>query len=326
MNPETWPDHRAEAERAYLDIIEALTPHETVILITPGCGKDDPVDRALESRPGIRKDNVRRLHIPYNDSWVRDTGPIFVKNDQGLLAHDFRFNAWGDKYQPWDDDDRLASHCCRTLEFPCHYHENFILEGGSIDANGQGTLLTTRQCLLNPNRNPHLDQTSIEEKLKQSLGVKRILWLNEGIEGDDTDGHIDDIARFVSPTRILTTLAHDRADPNWDALKENYAALKKMGDQDGNRLEIIDIPTPDIIVRGPFGRCPATYANFYIANNVVLVPVFDAPNQENVLSTFRDLFPTHTITPIDCRGLICGLGAIHCITQQIPKMEKMGQS
>lgn len=317
-NPETWPEHLVEAEQAYLDIIEALTPHEQVILITPGCEGDEMVAEAVASRTGIRKDNLRLIHIPYNDSWVRDTGPIFVKNGQERLAHDFRFNAWGDKYQPWDDDDRLAEKFCRMFEFPFQRHEKFILEGGSIDVNGCGTLLTTRQCLLNPNRNPHLDQSAIEQVLKTSLGIERILWLNEGIEGDDTDGHIDDIARFVSPNRILTTLAHDRSDANDQALKDNHAALKKMGDQDGNRIEIIDIPTPDVHLEGPFGRCPATYANFYIANKTVLVPVFDAPNQETVLSVFRDLFPSHRIAPINCSGLICGLGAIHCITQQIP--------
>jgi agmatine deiminase len=281
-------------------------------------GKKKVFQQALDSRPAIRKDQVRIAHIPYNDSWVRDTGPIFVQGPDGLIAQDFRFNAWGSKYEPWDDDDRLADQFCRMFEFPCQRHADFVLEGGSIDINGQGTLLTTRQCLLNPNRNPQLDQDGIEEVLKQSLGIERILWLNEGIEGDDTDGHIDDIARFVAPSRILTTLAHDQSDANYDALKENHAALKQMGDQDGNQLEIVDIPTPDLNLQGPFGPCPATYANFYIGNNVVLVPVFGAPNQESVLSVFRDLFPAHSIAPIDCTGLVCGLGAIHCITQQVP--------
>lgn len=318
-NPETWPEHLDAARRAFLDMIEALLPHENVILLARDCEASDSMESQLQARSLSGSNRLRIAHIPYNDSWLRDTGPLFVYTpDDEWVALDFRFNAWGGKYEPYDDDDQLARRISRMQGWPLSSHDSFILEGGSIDVNGDGTLLTTRQCLLNPNRNPDWSPEAIEGLLRKTLGISRILWLDEGIVGDDTDGHIDDIARFVGPTRVLTTLAHSRSDPNEAALRHNWSLLKTMGDQDGNLLEIIDIPTPDLDLRGPFGPCPASYANFYIANNVVLVPVFQAPNEESVLSVFRDLFPERSIIPIDCRGLVCGLGAIHCVTQQVP--------
>jgi agmatine deiminase len=196
---------------------------------------------------------------------------------------------------------------------------DLVLEGGSIDVNGKGTVLTTKQCLLNKNRNPHLSQEQIEEKLKRFLGLSNILWLDEGIEGDDTDGHVDDITRFVNPGRILTVVETDKSDANYAPLKNNADKLRSMRDQDGNPFEVIELPMPDKWVEGPFGRSPASYANFLVANNCVLVPVYSAPNEAQALSIFRDAFPDRKIVPIECTALVAGLGSIHCVTQQQPK-------
>jgi len=314
-NRETWPEHMDEARRAFCEMIGHLTKDERVRLLIP------PLDQ--EPPPSFPQEVVSRidfLEIPYNDSWMRDAGPIFVhseKEENRLAAHDFIFNAWGDKYQPWDDDDAIPSRALSSESIPV-YCQDFVLEGGSIDVNGRGTLITTEQCLLNPNRNPRWDRSGIEDQLKRLRGVQRVLWLGEGIEGDDTDGHVDDITRFVNETTLITMRAPNKSDANFLPLEENFKKLKTMGDQDGNKLTVVDLPMPDIELSGPFGRSPASYANFYIANKRVLVPVYGAPNGDSVLSSFRDLFPDREIIPIDCTGLVCGLGAIHCVTQQEP--------
>ena len=318
-NEETWPEHMAQARAAYAEMITALTRHQKVVLVVEGCADDDEVEALLTPYP-VDRSRLKVVHIPYNDSWMRDTGPIFITKpgaEHPLVAHDFIFNAWGAKYEPYSDDDAIPQHAARMFGFPLIRH-TMVLEGGSIDVNGQGTVLTTRQCLLNKNRNPTLTQEQIEANLKRFLGVQRVLWLDEGIEGDDTDGHIDDITRFVAPNRVVTVMENHKNDPNYGPLKTNLAKLKTYGDQDGNKLEVIDLPMPDIRVEGPFGRSPASYANFLIADQCVLVPVYSAPNQESVLSIFRDLFPGREIVPVECTGLVAGLGSIHCVTQQQP--------
>ncbi|MEM6821722.1 MAG: agmatine deiminase family protein [Verrucomicrobiota bacterium] len=318
-NLETWPEHMDEARRTYLDIIQALVEYESVSLIVENIADTETIQLALSKR-GISESKIRFFNYPYNDSWMRDAGPLFVVSPSAsdpILANDFIFNAWGDKYQPWNADDVLPQKISKDLDIPVVCHD-LVLEGGSIDLNGRGTLITTEQCLLNSNRNPSLSKSEIEGVLKKFLGIQRVLWLGEGIEGDDTDGHVDDITRFVDDTRVLTVLENSKSDPNYEPLKENWNRLKAMGDQDGNRLEVVDIPMPDRFLEGPFGRSPASYANFYIANRCVLVPTYAAPNEASVLSIFKDLFPDREIIPIDCVGLVCGLGSIHCITQQQP--------
>jgi agmatine deiminase len=319
-NSETWPVHLEATRGVYAEMIAALARFQKVYLLVKSCTADDGAEAHL-ARKVFPRENLRICHIPYNDSWMRDAGPIFITNpdaDVPLVANDFVFNAWGAKYEPYHDDDQIPRHATQLLQIPCISHD-FVLEGGSIDVNGRGSVLTTKQCLLNPNRNPHLSQAQIEANLKRFLGVTNILWLDEGIEGDDTDGHIDDITRFVSPTRVVTVVENNRSDANHAPLSGNLKKLRALLDQDGNPLEVIELPMPDRHVEGPFGRSPASYANFLIANGCVLVPVYSAPNEEAVLSIFRDVFPNREIIPIECSPLVAGLGSIHCVTQQQPR-------
>jgi agmatine deiminase len=321
-NIETWPEHLDAARWVYAQMIAALSHREKVYVLVKNCTSDDQLEEQL-GRAGAQRSQVQICHIPYNDSWMRDAGPIFITNPSSkeypLVAHDFIFNAWGKKYEPYDDDDAIPQHASRLLQLPLIRHD-LVLEGGSIDVNGQGCVLTTKQCLLNKNRNPQLSQEQIEAQLKRFLGLTQVLWLDEGIEGDDTDGHIDDITRFVSPSRILTVVENNRSDPNYAPLKSNAEKLRQMRDQKGDPFEIIELPMPDKRVEGPFGRSPASYANFLIANNCVLVPVYSAPNEAAVLTLFQDAFPDRSIIPIECTALVAGLGSIHCVTQQQPKL------
>ncbi|MDX2286165.1 MAG: agmatine deiminase family protein [Bacteroidia bacterium] len=319
-NPDTWPEHLDQTRGVYVQMITALCRFQKVNLLVKGCAADDGVEARLAGK-SFNRANLRIIHIPYNDSWMRDAGPIFVTKPGApdpLLAHDFVFNAWGAKYEPYQDDDDIPVHASRLLQVPVVRH-NLVLEGGSIDVNGKGTLLTTRQCLLHPNRNPGLTREEIESRLKRFLGLTTILWLDEGIEGDDTDGHIDDITRFVSPTRVMTVVENNRSDANHAPLAGNLRKLRELRDQDGQPLEIIELPMPDKHLEGPFGRSPASYANFLIANGCVLVPVYSAPNEALALSLFRDAFPDREIIPIECTPLVAGLGSIHCVTQQQPR-------
>jgi len=319
-NLETWPEHLEQARNVYLQMISALSHHEKVYVLLQDCEANDSLEEKLQEHGCLRR-NVQLCHIPYNDSWLRDSGPIFITNPnhptQPLVAHDFIFNAWGKKYEPYSDDDAIPQHATRLLQLPLIQHD-FVLEGGSIDVNGLGSVLTTKQCLLNKNRNPHLSQAQIENNLKRFLGVTNVLWLDEGIEGDDTDGHVDDITRFVNANTIFTVVENNHSDPNFLPLDNNARKLRDMRDQDGNPFTIIELPMPDKWVEGPFGRSPASYANFLIANDIVLVPVYSAPNEAHVLSLFNDAFPDRKIIPIECSALVAGLGSIHCVTQQQP--------
>lgn len=258
-------------------------------------------------------------HIPTNEPWVRDHGPIFVKRKQApkVAALDFGYNAWGWKYPPFDDDDAVPAQVGSALGVEVFDYSDFILEGGSIDVNGKGALLTTEACLLNPNRNPELDRGKIEALLRESLGVKTIIWLGEGIEGDDTDGHVDDITRFVGPNSVVTVIEEDANDPNHYPLQANFSRLEQVQLAKDEPLEILRLPMPSRIVRDG-QRLPASYANFYIANQCVLLPIFGETNDAWAESVLRGAFPDRTIVPIDCRELIWGLGAFHCLTQQQP--------
>jgi agmatine deiminase len=243
-----------------------------------------------------------------------------VKRDKSpkLAVLNFGFNAWGYKLSPFDEDNAVPPAIAKALGLPIFNFEHFILEGGSIDTNGQGTLLTTESCLLNPNRNPTLDRTAIEKKLRDKLGVKKILWLGDGIEGDDTDGHVDDITRFIGPSTVVTAVEEDEHDPNFEPLQRNLDRLHTMRLADGEPLHVLTLPMPTRIMREG-QRLPASYANFYIANSVVLLPVFNEHNDAWAVSALHEAFPTRRIVPIDCRELIWGLGAFHCLTQQQPQ-------
>jgi agmatine deiminase len=255
--------------------------------------------------------------IPTNEPWCRDHGPIFLTRSKqpGLAIVDWDYNAWGGKYPPCDLDEVVPTRIGEILSVPVFY-PRMILEGGSIDVNGAGALLTTESCLLNKNRNPNLSREQIEQRLRDFLGVREILWLGDGIEGDDTDGHIDDLARFVSERAVVTVVEHDRDSANYDALQKNLERLRAMK-IDGKSLEISELPMPKQIVREDL-VLPASYANFYIANRCVLLPTFADSMDERARETLQKLFPNRKVIGIDCRELIWGLGTFHCLTQQQP--------
>lgn len=263
-------------------------------------------------------ERVEFLHNPTNEPWCRDHGPIFVKRAGAptLAVNDFGYNAWGGKYPPYDDDDVVPAKIARHYGLPL-FEPGFILEGGSVDPNGAGTLLTTESCLLNPNRNPSMSRERIEQGLRDYLGVEKILWLGDGIEGDDTDGHVDDITRFVSRDTVVTVVEPHAGDPNHVPLRENLERLRGMSLADGTRLNVLEMPMPPRIDREGL-RLPASHANFYIANESVLMPAFGGDSDAAAADLLAGLFPDRMIRPIDCRELIWGLGAFHCLTQQQP--------
>ncbi len=266
---------------------------------------------------GLPMERIAFHMVPTNEPWCRDHGPIFLTRDLDpkLAIVDWDYNAWGNKYPPFDLDEVAPTCIAEVLQVPVFY-PRMILEGGSIDVNGAGALLTTESCLLNPNRNPHLGRVEIEQRLRDYFAVREILWLGEGIAGDDTDGHIDDLARFVSEHTVVTVIEEDRGDENYEPLEQNLARLREMKIE-GSKIDIVTLPMPGKIVREGL-RLPASYANFYIANSCVLVPTFADPADERALAILRTLFPDRCLIGIDCRELIWGLGTFHCLTQQQP--------
>jgi agmatine deiminase len=279
--------------------------------------------RTLLRRGGVNLDAVRFHFIPTDDAWVRDHGPIYVVRDRNgkreRAINDWGYNAWGEKYPPYDNDDVVPSRIAEEMGEPL-FSPGIVMEGGSLDVNGRGTLITTESCLLNPNRNPHLNREQIEGYLRDYLGVTNILWLGDGIAGDDTDGHVDDLTRFVSPDLVVTVVEDDPQDENYEALQENRERLLRMKDERGNPLRVIELPMP-----GPVyfedQRLPASYANFYIANKSVLVPVYRHPNDERACAILQEIFTDRKVIAIDCVELIWGLGSIHCVTQQQPAVD-----
>ncbi len=318
-------------------MVHVLADSEPVNINVCDAAHEADVKKIL-TKIGARHTHVTFHRIESNEPWCRDHGPIFVtrKAEPKSLILDWGYNAWGCKYPPFDDDDYVPTAVSEKLKLPVEY-PGMILEGGSIDVNGEGLLLTSRSCLLNPNRNPDLKQAQIEHRLRDWLGVKEILWLGDGIEGDDTDGHIDDIARFVSNDTILCAYEEDENDTNFEPLKANHdylaglttqaeAAGKGDSDEDEEdaggdgkvpRFQVVKLPMPRKIVRDG-QRLPASYANFYISNRVVLLPMFSDVNDRWAAAILEKAFPNRRVIGIDCRDLIWGLGAFHCLTQQQP--------
>ena len=311
----TFPD-LAGVERAYIDMIAALRESETVNLLVTSELMRTRVEAILEEA-GAGIEHVRFHITGYADVWFRDYGPTFVVNREigGLAMVNWTFNAWGEKYGELMTDTRIPLFMNRDMNLPL-FTPNIIMEGGSIDVNGCGTVLTTEACLLNPNRNPDLSQEDIEAYLAAYTGAGHVIWLRQGIAGDDTDGHIDDVARFVNPTTVLCALEENEDDENYAILQENYEILSSSTDQDGNPLTVIPLPMPGAV--GGKDRLPASYANFYIGNTVVLVPVFGHPNDEIALSRIEQAFPDRKVIGIDCTAMVAGFGTIHCISQQQP--------
>jgi len=315
-NEESWPGKLHVVLPIYARMVAALAGSETVHINVNDEAMEDQARRLLHAA-GAQGD-IRFHHFPTNDAWCRDHGAIFVvrAGDDPLAAINWEYNAWGGKYPPYDLDNQIPQRMAEALGVPC-FDGGMVLEGGSIDVNGEGLLLTTEACLLNPNRNPHLTREQIEQRLCDYLGVSNILWLGDGIVGDDTDGHIDDLARFVAPDTVVTVVESDPTDENYDALQENLRRLKRMTDLRGGALRIVELPMPPAIVYEG-RRLPASYANFYIANRVVLLPTFNHPNDERAAAILAELFPTRDIVSIDCTDMVWGLGAWHCLTQQVP--------
>ena len=316
---ESWPGKFAAIPEIFVEIVRLLSPCEEVDINVNDAAMEKSVKELLVLR-GVSLENVRLHLIPTNDAWCRDHGPVFVvrnrRDSRELAIVDWVFNSWGGKYLPHDLDDQVPARVAEVLGLPC-FAPGIIMEGGSIDVNGRGTLLTTESCLLNPNRNPHLSRKEIEEYLREYLGATNILWLGEGIAGDDTDGHVDDLARFANPSTVVTAVEEDPSDENYGALKDNLRRLKSMNDEAGSPLEIVTLPMPPAVYyEGQ--RMPASYVNYYIANGIVLMPAYHPVTDPIAIGTLERLFPTRRVVGLDCNDLVWGLGAFHCVTQQQP--------
>jgi agmatine deiminase len=325
----SFPDSFDRVMPALRSMVEALTESEQVCINIRDATHEAEAREVLR---GLPTERISFHLVPTNEPWCRDHGPIFLTRDERwsrlapepgqsvqreapLAVVDWDYNAWGNKYPPFDLDEVAPTRVAEILDVPVFY-PGMILEGGAIDVNGAGALLTTESCLLNKNRNPNLSREAIEQRLRDYLGVRDILWLGDGIAGDDTDGHIDDLARFVSESTVVTIIEENRDDENYEPLQKNLARLKAMKIA-GRAIEVIALPMPKKIMREGL-RLPPTYANFYIANSCVLVPTFADPADRAALSILRECFPNRRVIGIDCRELIWGLGAFHCLTQQQP--------
>jgi agmatine deiminase len=318
----SFPDKYHTVPENLARIMREIAPRERVEINVPNGNYEHIVRQQLKEH-GCSTDNVHFHHIKTNESWCRDHGPAFVLNKgrggkTRAAIVDWGFNAWGGKYPPYDDDDAVPTRIAEELKFPVFYPK-IVMEGGAVDFNGRGTVLTTTSCLLNKNRNPQLNKTQIEQCLKDYYGQTHVAWLGEGITGDDTDGHVDDLARFINPTTIVTAVEDDPKDENYEILRDNRKRLEKLKDQDDARFRIIEIPMPGV-VQYDGQRLPATYVNFYFVNGALLVPTFrHKKNDRRAIETLQRELPDRKVIGIDCVELIWGLGAIHCLTQQQPK-------
>ncbi len=319
---ESWPGRFERIPEVFTEIIKVLAAFQDVNINVVDRTMHDDVMKRLDNA-GVEMERVTLYEIPTDDAWCRDHGPAFVVNAaarEALAVIDWGYNAWGGKYPPYDQDDAVPTRVAELRRLPLFY-PGIIMEGGSIDVNGSGCLLTSTSCLLNPNRNPNLDRDRIEWYLREYYHVEKILWVDEGIAGDDTDGHIDDTARFVNPTTIVAVVEENRRDENYAPLQRNLKQLKAMRDTSGNAFRIVELPMPrPISFEGQ--RVPASYANFLIANGAVLVPTFRDRNDPAALAVLKDLFPERAVIGIDCYDLVWGLGTLHCISQQEPRVRK----
>ena len=325
-NKETWPGKFDPIPGVFTTIVKTLAPYQHVnINVVDDVMAEDVHSRLLKA--SVDASQFTLFKIPTNDSWCRDHGPAFVinpKSSEPLAVIDWGYNAWGGKYPPFDLDDIVPSLVAEIRNLPV-FQPGIIMEGGAIDVNGKGCLLTSKSCLLNENRNPALTQDEVEKYLTEYYNVDKILWVDEGIAGDDTDGHIDDSARFLSPTTIAAVVENNPADENHSILQKNLSALKAMRDIAGNPFRIVELPMPaPIFFNGQ--RLPASYANFLIANDLVLVPTFRDANDGPAIEILQREFQDRTVTGIDCVDLVWGLGTLHCISQQEPKVSPGKQS
>ena len=297
-----------------------LSGRERVRLLVRDARTEDEARAAL-ARAGVEAGAPVEFHsLATNDSWLRDSGPIILVRGSGAgrerLALDFGFNGWGGKYPPWDLDDDVPRRAAALLGLPVR-KADFVLEGGSIDGNGEGCVLTTESCLLHPNREAGRTRERMEQRLAAWLGAKSVLWLEDGIAADDTDGHVDDLARFVDATTVVAVVEEDESDANFAPLAENLRRLRRMRDAAGRPLSIAALPMPPPhVVAGQ--RCPASYANFLLANGCALVPTFGVQEDARALAVLRELLPHRDVVGVPCGDLVLGLGALHCLSMQEP--------
>ncbi|MBN8247331.1 MAG: agmatine deiminase family protein [Verrucomicrobia bacterium] len=315
----SFPGRYEPIPDVYARFIFHLTRHEPVHINVWNDDLAEIIRKALRTHH-VPADRVHLHPFPSYEPWCRDHGPMFVVRDRGGLRDravvDWGYNAWGGKYPPFDLDDAIPQHVAHLRGLPT-FAPGIVMEGGALDVNGRGTVLTTEACLLHENRNPHLKRPQIEAFLRDYLNVTQILWLGDGIAGDDTDGHVDDLARFVSPDTVVTVMEPDPQDENHEPLRENRDRLRTLRDQDGQPLRIVELPMPRRMEIED-QRLPASYANFYIANGLVVVPTFQDPQDARALDILRPLFPGREVIGLDSSDLIWGLGSFHCISQQEP--------
>jgi len=328
-NSEDWPGKFQAIPWVYAEIVRLLSAHETVHLVVQHAAEQSRTRKILK-RAGANLDRVEFHRWPTDRIWTRDSGPIFVRADEGKVAlTNWHFNAWA-KYDDWKQDDQLPARVTELLGVPAWeptieiegVAKRLVLEGGSIDTNGAGVLLTTEECLLSEvqQRNPGVSREQLEQAFHDFLGIDQVIWLGCGVAGDDTHGHVDDITRFVSPTTIVTAVEPNTADPNHAPLAENLARLKAARTLDGKQYTIVELPLPrPVVFRGQ--RLPASYANFYIANSLVLAPTFHDPNDRVALNILAEVFPDREVIGIHCVDLVWGLGTLHCMTQQQPAVQ-----
>lgn len=311
-NLDTWPGKFEPIPAVWAELVRTLAPHEAVHVLASGAAADE-ARRLVGDAPGVTLHDIRT-----NDCWMRDHGPTFLVGPAGAEPSlvDWEYNAWGGKYPPFDADNLVPRQIAELLERR-RFAPGIVLEGGAIDTDGQGTLMTTEQCLLEPHRNPQLSQQEIERYLREYLGVSHVIWLGEGIAGDDTDGHIDELARFVGPRTVAAAVEDDPQDVNYAPLRDNWSRLERATDAQGRSLELVRLPMPRPMYHNG-QRLPASYANFYIANGLVVAPQYDDPADAEVLELLAKLFPDRKVQGIRAVDLAWGLGAFHCITQQEP--------
>ncbi|MGV3763897.1 agmatine deiminase family protein [Parapedobacter sp.] len=316
----SWPGKLEAIYAPYCAFIREVSVGEQVCINVADLTMETTA-AALLATAGVDMANIRFYHHPTDDAWCRDHGPAFLINHDSSIEKavvDWGYNAWGNKYPPYEQDDVIPTLVGKALNLPV-FHPGIVMEGGSVDFNGQGTVLTTKACLLNKNRNPQLTQQQIETYLHEYYGISQVLWLGDGIVGDDTDGHIDDITRFVNADTVVTVIEEDRTDENYDILQENLRLLKGMRLENGKPLHIIELPMPASVVYDG-QRLPASYANFYIANAAVIVPTYrDERNDQKALDILATCFPDRKIVGIDSTDIIWGLGSWHCLSQQEPR-------
>jgi agmatine deiminase len=315
----SWPGKIQSIFPSYVAFIKTLVRFEEVNI--------NVCDEAMKARAmqllqdaGVEMSRIHFYMHPTNDAWCRDHGPAFLMNKQDPTKKaivDWNYNAWGNKYPPFDQDDVIPTKIGQALGYEV-FHPGIIMEGGSVDFNGAGTVITSTACLLNPNRNPHLNQSQIEQYLMDYYGQDQVLWVDEGIVGDDTDGHIDDTVRFVNEDTVITVIEENKKDENYGLLQHNLKQLQQMRLLSGKQLNIVEIPMPNDVIWED-QRLPASYANFYIANQQVIVPTYRCSKDDQVMTIIQQCFPDREIVGIDSTDIIWGLGSFHCLSQQEPE-------